>query len=136
MPAPELPTGLPTDWIEHRRPEDREALGWLRPDGDSWVAVSLLGRDVSGPLDWADAEEALEETGLAWMADVWTLERDGDEPLRVRLVEVTPDHVVVQTDDFGAIDVAVERFELPWPPPAALRPRREGDPDGRVLFAR
>jgi len=134
MPAPE--TSLPADWIEHRRPDDREALGWLRPEGDGWVAVSLLGRDVSGPLDWTDAEEALESTGLSWMADVWTLEREGGEPLRVKLVEVTPDRVVVQTDDFGAIDVAVERFELPWPAPAALRPRRQGDPDGRVLFAR
>jgi len=134
MPAPEI--SLPADWIEHRRPDDREALGWLRPEGDGWVAVSLLGRDVSGPLDWTDAEEALEATGLSWMADVWTLERDDDEPLRVRLVEVTPDHVVVQTDDFGAIDVAVERFELPWPAPSALRPRREGDPDGGVPFAR
>lgn len=134
MASPE--TSLPADWIEHRRPEDREALGWLRPEGDGWVAVSLLGRDVSGLLDWTDAEEALESTGLSWMADVWTLERDDDEPLRVRLVEVTPDRVVVQTDDFGAIDAAVERFELSWPPPAQLRPRREGDPDGRVLFAR
>ncbi|MFC8597806.1 hypothetical protein [Isoptericola sp. NPDC057191] len=135
MPALESPTGVPGDWIEHRRPDDREALGWLRPDGDDWVAVSLLGRDVSGPLDWTAAEEALEATGLAWMAEVWALERDGADPLRVRLVEVTPDRVVVQTDDFGAIDATVERFELPWPAPDALRPRREGDPDGRVLFA-
>ncbi|MFE5340177.1 hypothetical protein ACFQ80_08130 [Isoptericola sp. NPDC056578] len=134
MPAPENP--LPADWIEHRRPDDREALGWLRPEGDGWVAVSLLGRDVSGPLDWTDAEEALESTGLSWMADVWTLERDDDEPLRVKLVEVTPDRVVVQTDDLGAIDVAVERFALPWPAPSALHPRREGDPDGGALFAR
>ncbi|MFD6177204.1 MULTISPECIES: hypothetical protein [unclassified Isoptericola] len=126
---------VPADWIEHRRPEDREAVGWLRPDGDDWVAVSLLGRDVSGPLDWSDAEEALEETGLRWMADVWMLERDDDEPLRVRLVEVTPGRVVVQTDDFGAIDAVVTRYELPWPAPGALRPRRDGDPDGRVFFA-
>lgn len=126
----------PADWIEHRRPDDREPLGWLRPEGDAWVAVSLLGREVSGPLDWTGAEEALEEAGLSWMADVWTLERDGEAPLRVRLVEVTPERVVVQTDDFGAVDVPVDRYELPWPAPAGLRPRRDGDPDGRVLFAR
>jgi hypothetical protein len=43
--------------------------------------------------------------------------------------------VVVQTDDFGAVDAPVERYELPWPAPARLRPMRPGDPDGRVLAA-
>ena len=127
---------LPTDWIEHRRPDDREPVGWIRPDGDDWVAVSLLGHDLTGPVDWLVAEEALEATGLSWLADVWMLEQEEGEPLRVRIVEVTPDGVVVQTDDFGAIDVPVERYALPWPAPAALRPRRGGDPDGRVLSAR
>ncbi|WP_265523086.1 hypothetical protein [Oerskovia flava] len=124
---------LPADWIPHRRHDDREPIGWIRPEADDWVAVSILGHDMTGPVDWTTAEEALEDTGLAWLADVWMLEQDGGEPLRVRLVEVTPDGVVVQTDDFGAIDVPVERFALPWPAPAMLRPRRPGDPDGRVL---
>ncbi len=67
------------------------------------------------------------------------LERNGSDPLRVKLVEVTPGrvgepgHVVVQTDDFGAIDVPVERIELPWPAPATLRPRRPGE-SGRTPF--
>ena len=127
---------LPADWIPHRRPDDREHVGWIRPEGDDWVAVSLLGRELTGPVDWLAAEEALDATSLAWLADVWVIERDGEPPLRVRLVEVTPDGVVVQTDDFGAIDVPVERVDLPWPPPPALRPRRPDDPDGRVLRGR
>jgi len=126
---------LPADWVAHRRPDDREILGWLRPEGDDWVPVSLLGRDLAGPLDWTAAEEALEEAGLTWLGDVWTLEQDGDRPLRVRLVEVTPERVVVQTDDFGAVDAVVERRVLPWPAPPQLRPRRAGDPDAHVLFA-
>jgi hypothetical protein len=125
---------LPRDWIAHRRPHDREPVGWIRAEGDEWVAVSLLGRPLTGPVGWLEAEEALEETGLSWLADVWMLERDGGDALRVRIVEVTPDRVVVQTDDFGAIDAPVERFALPWPAPAALRPRRPDDPDGRVVF--
>ncbi|MFC8921418.1 hypothetical protein [Cellulosimicrobium sp. NPDC057127] len=127
---------LPADWIAHRRPADREPVGWIRPEGESWVAVSLLGREVTGPVDWLAAEEALEDTGLAWLADVWMLERPGDEPVRVRIVEVTPDGVVVQTDDFGAVDAPVERYALPWPAPDALRPRRADDPDGRVWHGR
>lgn len=126
---------LPADWIPHRRPDDREHVGWIRPEGDDWVAVSLLGRAVTGAVDWLDAEEALDATGLSWLADVWMLEGEGPEPIRVRLVEVTPDRVVVQTDDFGAIDLPVDRYDLPWPAPARLRPRRTGDPDGRALFA-
>ena len=51
-----------------------------------------------------------------------------DEQLRVRIVEVTTEHVVVQTDDFGAIDAPVDRYELPWPAPAALRAPRPTDP--------
>lgn len=118
---------VPDDWIPHRRPDDRELLGWLRPDGDAWVAVSILGWAVSEAGDWFAAEEALESVGLSFLADVWMLEREGADPLRVRVVEVSPARVVVQTDDYGAIDMPVTRIELPWPAPAELRLRHPGD---------
>ncbi len=116
---------IPQGWTPHRRPEDGELLGWIRPAGEEWVAVSLLGRDVTSPLGWLDAEAALEQVGLAYLAGIWTLVR-GDRALRVRMVEVTPERIVVQTDDYGAIDVPVDRYELPWPAPAGLR---EGAPE-------
>ncbi|MGP3533789.1 hypothetical protein ACTU3I_03265 [Microbacterium sp. RD1] len=118
---------IPDDWTPHRRPEDREVLGWIRPAGDAWVAVSLLGRDLTGPVEWLEAEAALEERGLGYLAGIWMLDGVAAEPLRVRLVEVTPARVVVHTDDFGAIDVPVDRYELPWPAPAALRPPHPDD---------
>lgn len=120
------------DWIPHRRGSDRELIGWIRPEADAWVAVSLFGADVSGPLDWVEAEEALEAVGLSWLAEPWVLERDGT-PVRVRIVEVSPGdapgrgRVLVKTDDFGAIDMPYELFELAWPPPATLRPLRPGE---------
>jgi len=120
------------DWTPHRR-DDGELIGWIRPAGDDWVAVDVLGREASGPVDWLDAEAALEDVGLRFLADVWMLERNGDPPMRVRIVEVTPPRpgeegrVVVQTDDFGAIDAPVERFELAWPAPDELRPMRPGE---------
>jgi hypothetical protein len=123
---------IPPDWTPHRR-DDGELLGWIRPEGPDRVAVDVLGRAASAPVDWLDAEDALDSRGLSWLAEIWMLERDGSEPLRVKLVEVTParvgeaGHVMVQTDDFGAIDVPVERIELPWPAPATLRPRRTGE---------
>lgn len=124
---------IPADWTPHRRPDDRELVGWIRPEGEAWVAVDLLGREASGPVEWLDAEEVLEEIGLRWLADVWMLERADAPPLRVRLVEVTPDHVVVKTDDFGAIDAPSTSVELPWPAPPILRRWRQGDPDGHEI---
>lgn len=124
------------DWTPHRR-DDGELVGWIRPHGDEWIAVDLFGRDVAGPLDWLDAEAVLEQRGISWLADIWMLESETDaDPLRVRIVEVTPERIVVQTDDFGAVDAPVERFELSWPAPARLRPRRAGDPDGRLFPSR
>lgn len=123
---------IPADWTPHRR-EDGELVGWIRPQGDDWVAHDLLGREASAAVDWLAAEAALEERGLAWLAAIWMLESPDAAPLRVRISEVTPGgagepgRVVVHTDDFGAIDVPVDRFELTWPVPAALRPFRPGD---------
>ena len=128
---------IPDDWTPHRR-DDGELLGWIRSasihlGADHWIAVDLLGREASDALDWLDAEAVLDARGLSWLAEIWMLERPDEGPLRVKLVEVSPPHgadegrVVIQTDDFGAIDVPVQRFELPWPAPAELRLRRAGE---------
>ncbi|HEX5730137.1 hypothetical protein [Microbacterium sp.] len=123
---------IPADWTPHRR-DDGELLGWIRPEGGHWVAIDLLGHAASDAGEWLDAEEALESRGLAWLADIWMLERDAGEALQVKVVEVAPGRdgeagrVVVQTDDFGAIDIPVKQYQLPWPSPLALRPRRSGE---------
>jgi len=127
------------DWTPHRR-DDGELLGWIRPAGDDWTAVDVLGRTVSDAVDWLVAEEALEQHGLAWLADPWMLEGEASAPLRVSFVEVTPSSVrgdgriVVKIDDFGDMQAPpAQQFVLQWPVPAALRPMRDGDPDGRTL---
>ncbi|ROS23756.1 hypothetical protein [Cellulomonas sp. PhB150] len=117
----------PQDWIEHRRPGDRERLGWIRPEGDGFVALDALGREASGTVDWLEAEEALEERGLRWLADIWRLELPDGTRERVRIVEVTPERVVVKGDDFGAVDVITQTYVLPFPAPGTLLPF-EGDP--------
>lgn len=128
------------DWTPHRR-DDGELLGWIHPaDGSWWAAVDVLGRPVTGAVDWLDAEAALEEHGLSWLADPWMLEGEAERPLRVRMVEVTPEHdgspgrIVVKIDDFGDVSApATGRFVLPWPIPEKLRPPRPEDPDGFTL---
>ncbi|WP_426187452.1 hypothetical protein [Microbacterium sp. TWP3-1-2b2] len=129
------------DWTPHRR-DDGELLGWIHPAGDDeWVAVDVLGRTISaGPIEWLDAEAALEEHGLSWLADPWMLDREAERPLRVRMVEVTPDRdgspgrIVVKIDDYGDMTrTAAQQFVLPWPVPERLRAPQPGDPDGFTL---
>src|SRR6478609_748048 len=72
---------LPADWIPHRR-DDGELLGWIRPEGDDWVAVDLLGREASAAVDWLEAESALEANGLSWLADVWVLDLPEGDAVR------------------------------------------------------
>ncbi len=127
------------DWTPHRR-DDGELLGWIRPDGEAWVAVDVLGRTASAPADWLEAEAALEERGIAWLADAWMLEGEAEQPLRVRILEVTPDEderpgrIVVKVDDFGDVTrPPTTPYSLPWPIPARLRPPVPTDPDPRVL---
>lgn len=122
---------IPADWTVHRR-DDGELLGWIRPERDAWLAIDLLGREITGGIEWLDAEAALEQRGLAWLAEPWTLETDAGA-VRVRLVETTPERIVVKVDDFGDVGRATPRFVLPWPAPAALRPVRDDDPDAFAL---
>lgn len=118
---------LPADWIPHNRSSDRELVGWIRPDGDRWTAADLLGHDVVVGVEWLEAEEALEAHGIGRLAEPWVLERADGSLIQVRIVEMTPDRVVVKTDDFGAIDAPYELIELAWPAPAGLRPRTSDD---------
>ena len=44
------------EWIEHRRGMDGELLGWMRPADDGFVVIDLLGRELTGVVDWFEAE--------------------------------------------------------------------------------
>ena len=46
--------GVPGDWTVHRR-DDGELVGWIRPDGDAWTAIDLLGPEAVASVDWLDA---------------------------------------------------------------------------------
>jgi hypothetical protein len=112
------------DWIEHRRPGDRELLGYVRPDGEGFVAIDRLGRELTDVVDWMTAEQALDERGLGWLSGLWQLIGPDGTVERVRLVEVGTARVLVKTDDLGAVDAQVRTYELPFPAPPTLEPFR------------
>lgn len=117
---------LPQDWIEHRR-GDGELLGWMLADGDGFRVFDLLGRErTDGPVDWLDAEELLDELGIGYLADRWTLRFDDGTERPVRISEASPRGVTVVGDEYGAasaVGAQLDRFRLPFPAPAELRPQ-------------
>ena len=108
------------DWIEHRR-GDRERLGWMRPQGDGFVVIDLLGREVSGELEWLDAEELLEERGIGYLADRFELEIEPGHWLLVRIVEASPDRIRLKKEDWGDVTATAVYYEFGFPMPATLR---------------
>ena len=112
---------MPEDWIEQRRAGDGERLGWLRPSGEGFVAIDLLGREVSGVVDWQTAEELLENLGIGYLADRYQLLLESGETVRVRLVEVSSGGIRAKTDDFGDMTAQQVDHSLPFPAPESLR---------------
>ncbi|NNC11412.1 hypothetical protein HII28_05905 [Planctomonas sp. JC2975] len=121
---------IPADWIEHRR-GDRELLGWIRPEADDFVVVDLLGRERTDAVDWLVAEETLEALGIGYLADPYELHLDDGRWLRVRVTEVSIEKIVVKRDDWGAIDIPLLEYTLPFPIPPQLRPL---DPHAPVVL--
>ncbi|MFF1879509.1 hypothetical protein [Leifsonia sp. NPDC058230] len=112
------------NWIEHRRGLDGELIGWMKPVGDGYVAIDLLGREKTGVVDWLDAEETLDELGIGYLADPYELRLDNGEWLRVRMAEVSAHQIRVKRDDWGDINVPELSYTLPFPAPETLRPLR------------
>lgn len=111
-------------WIEHRR-DDGERIGWIRMVGESFVAVDVLGREVTGEIDWLGAEEALDARGLSFLAEPWLLRTADDAEVRVRIVEASPERIRVTEDEMGSASVVGAQsavHTLPFPAPETLRP--------------
>lgn len=92
--------------------------------GEGFIAVDVLGREITGEVDWLEAEEALEECGIAFLAGVWMLQRTDGGEVRVRITEVSPQGIRVTEDEFGAasaVGANTPSHRLPFPVPDTLR---------------
>lgn len=94
---------IPAHWRPHLREEDGEVLGYLQPlEGGGFRPVTPFGHPVAGAGEEDDARAALDSRGLAYLADRWLLRLpDREEPIAVRIVEVTPERMRVANADYG-----------------------------------
>ncbi|MDO8383085.1 MAG: hypothetical protein Q7T17_08920 [Microbacterium sp.] len=103
------------DWIEHRRSDDRERVGWMKPVEDGFVAIDLLGRPRTDVVDWLHAEETLDALGIGYLADPYELRLESGDWLRVRIAEVSPAGVRVKKDDWGDMSAPQIYYEVAFP---------------------
>ncbi|MFP7834913.1 hypothetical protein [Marisediminicola sp. LYQ134] len=108
---------MKADWIEHRRGTDGELLGWMKPVGEGFVAIDLLGWPRTEVIDWLVGEETLDALGIGYLADLYELRLENGDWLRVRVAEVTPERIRVKKDDWGAIDAPQIYYTVPFPVP-------------------
>lgn len=112
------------DWIEHRRGVDGELLGWMKPAGNGFIAIDLLGRERTAIIDWLDGEEFLEELGIGYLADPYELRLDDGRWLRVRLAEVSPNEIRAKKDDWGDMNAPQLIYTIAFPVTDILRKLR------------
>ncbi len=117
---------IPAHWRPHRREEDGEVLGYLRPESGGHVPVTPFGHPVADPVAEVEARAALDTLGLSYLAEPWLLTVPGrKEPVTVRIVEVTPERMRVANADYGyeAADIG-HVFVLDVPETGRLRAAR------------
>ncbi|MFD8288923.1 hypothetical protein ACFV2B_12010 [Streptomyces lavendulae] len=118
---------IPAHWSCHRRLEDSELLGYLRPVHDSpllFTPVTVFGYPLGSPTDERHARECLDRMGLSCLAEDWLLSLPGrPDPVTVRIVEATPQQLRVQNVDYGYADADIGHiFVLDVPAAGQLRP--------------
>ncbi|MDJ1372457.1 hypothetical protein [Gulosibacter molinativorax] len=111
------------DWIEHRRGIDGERLGWMRPEGEGFVVIDLLGRARTKALDWLDAETFLEELGIGYLADKYEVLLENGSWQRVRIIEVSTSRISLKQEDWGDMSAPPVYYRANFPlDEAQLRP--------------
>lgn len=104
-----------SDWIEHRRGLDGELLGWMRPQGDGFVVLDLLGRERTEEVDWLVAEEFLDALGIGYLADKYEFKLHNGDWQRVRITEVSTVSIFLKQEDWGDMTAPTVRYRASFP---------------------
>lgn len=113
-------SAIPAHWQPRYRPDDDELVGYLVPEGDLVIPVTLFGAPLAQASDEFDAAAVLDAEGLACLADQWLLAAPGagpgdtNEAVAVAVAEAAPDRLVLRVVDFGSLDYGL-RIELDVP---------------------
>lgn len=87
---------IPADWVPHRRPGDRETIGYLEMAGDDVVPRGLVGNALADPMpDWDEAAAAIDELSMRQLGGTWALTTDDGAEQRVVILEIDPVRAVV-----------------------------------------
>lgn len=113
---------IPDSWIPHRR-ADGEVIGWIDMAAaePELIPIDRLGRALDPVDDWHEAEAVLDEIGLRFLMDRFTL-REGDDHTVVRIAHVYEDWVVLSTALTDAVEDVGRQIVVPFPAPPELRP--------------
>ncbi len=93
----------------------------MRLEGENFVPIDLLGRDLSPAMDWLSAEQALDEAAIGYLADPDELRLEDGAGQRVRIVEFSPTLIRLKKENFGAIGGRRMEYTVPFPAPETLR---------------
>ncbi|MFT8787277.1 MAG: hypothetical protein ABF806_01795 [Bifidobacterium psychraerophilum] len=115
--------GMQANWVEYRRDSDGERLGWIIDEEQSYTAVDLLGERRFTTNDWLKAEQYLNNLGLAYLSERYELRTKSGEWVPVRIVGLSPNEILVKIEDFGALEMPMTTYHLPFPKPQQLRLR-------------
>ncbi|MCC3270070.1 serine/threonine protein phosphatase [Arthrobacter gengyunqii] len=104
-----MPQQLPQgNTFDHRRSSDGEHVGYIHmTDDGAFIPFDLLHRQRAEALELEEAENLLDDLGLAMFVEDWWLDLDGEQvPVLIR--EVRRDRVSVAFTASGAIAKAAD----------------------------
>ena len=88
------------EWLVYTRAQDNELLGFLVPDGEFFVPVTIFGYILGNAADRDVAEHVLESVGLSSLAERWWFRLADNRRVAVEIIEASPTRVVLKNVDF------------------------------------
>jgi len=106
---------IPRHWTPYRRPRDGELVGYLAPEGELVVPLTVFGSPLAEAVAWSRAIEVLERDGLSSLSERWLLQLDGGDEIMVMILSAFPDRVEVVRADYGIYSHDSDRYTLAVP---------------------